>query len=376
MATTMDSKQLQDASKQIMKAAERGDPSETLIKLLQPLSKFSATEDLLRQSKIGVAVNKLRQSKDPKLSSLAGQLINKWKQDVRAKEKKGSSPAPGAKAAGVNGSSRVGTSSPAPGVKGESAKKGSGGEWKSKVALEKRTAKTDEVDTKVTGNPTRDGCIELIYNGLAFLSTEVPDDVMQVARTVELAAFDAHEGETSAAYKQKLRSLFMNLKMKENGELRRDVFSGKIEAKRFVNMTSDELKSQAKRESDALLEKENMSKAMTAQEEKAISTTYVFIFHYLPANPEERCSCQKRPHTRPRSLRRREVEYGVFFAFRRICHLNARPSANEDTFFHRMTCGKCRQSRVAYTQAQTRSADEPMTTFCECTNCGNRWKFS
>lgn len=41
-----------------------------------------------------------------------------------------------------------------------------------------------------------------------------------------------------------------------------------------------------------------------------------------------------------------------------------------------MTCSKCKQSRVAYSQAQTRSADEPMTTFCECTNCGNRWKFS
>lgn len=24
---------------------------------------------------------------------------------------------------------------------------------------------------------------------------------------------------------------------------------------------------------------------------------------------------------------------------------------------------------------QTRSADEPMTTFVTCTNCGNKWKF-
>jgi transcription elongation factor S-II len=39
-------------------------------------------------------------------------------------------------------------------------------------------------------------------------------------------------------------------------------------------------------------------------------------------------------------------------------------------------CGKCKQRKVAYSQAQTRSADEPMTTFCECMNCGNRWKFS
>lgn len=41
-----------------------------------------------------------------------------------------------------------------------------------------------------------------------------------------------------------------------------------------------------------------------------------------------------------------------------------------------MQCGRCKVFKVAYTQAQTRAADEPMTTFCECMNCGNRWKFS
>lgn len=30
-----------------------------------------------------------------------------------------------------------------------------------------------------------------------------------------------------------------------------------------------------------------------------------------------------------------------------------------------MQCGKCGQKKVSYSQAQTRSADEPMTTFCE-----------
>lgn len=40
-----------------------------------------------------------------------------------------------------------------------------------------------------------------------------------------------------------------------------------------------------------------------------------------------------------------------------------------------ITCGKCKQREVEYTQAQTRSADEPMTTFCCCLKCGNRWKF-
>lgn len=38
-------------------------------------------------------------------------------------------------------------------------------------------------------------------------------------------------------------------------------------------------------------------------------------------------------------------------------------------------CGRCKTYKTTYTQAQTRSSDEPMTTFVECLNCGNRWKF-
>lgn len=39
------------------------------------------------------------------------------------------------------------------------------------------------------------------------------------------------------------------------------------------------------------------------------------------------------------------------------------------------TCRKCKSKDCTYYQMQTRSADEPMTTFITCENCGNRWKF-
>jgi transcription elongation factor S-II len=39
-------------------------------------------------------------------------------------------------------------------------------------------------------------------------------------------------------------------------------------------------------------------------------------------------------------------------------------------------CKKCKSKKTTYHQMQTRSADEPMTTFVSCNNCGNRWKFS
>jgi DNA-directed RNA polymerase subunit M/transcription elongation factor TFIIS len=39
------------------------------------------------------------------------------------------------------------------------------------------------------------------------------------------------------------------------------------------------------------------------------------------------------------------------------------------------TCGKCSKSRTTRVQLQTRGADEPMTNFVRCVNCGNRWRY-
>jgi len=44
--------------------------------------------------------------------------------------------------------------------------------------------------------------------------------------------------------------------------------------------------------------------------------------------------------------------------------------AMTDTF----KCRKCHSNKCSYYQMQTRSADEPMTTFVTCIECANRWK--
>ena len=183
---------------------------------------------------------------------------------------------------------------------------------KAKVAPAERSWRKDGIDVAKTGQATRDNCIGLIYDGLVPLSTATPSQILTIACSVEQAAYKLLGPEDREPYKSKVRALYQNLKNKSNPELRIRVVSGDIKPEKLISMSHDELKSEERRKEDEKLEAENMREAQVPKAEKSISTS--------------------------------------------------------------LTCGKCGQKKVSYSQAQTRSADEPMTTFCECLNCGKRWK--
>jgi transcription elongation factor S-II len=236
-------------------------------------------------------VSKQKQNANKEVARLASDIVAKWKKIVtadKAKKQTASSPPKN-------------TSSPAP-TNEPKAFKGD---------VSKRRWDSENVDVKRTGIPTRDACIGLLYNGLAFMSKESSTTIIIKAMEVEQAAHTEFGGETNE-YRTKLRSLFQNLKNTSNRELGPRVMSGEIPAARFVVMTHDELKSAERQKEDAKLEKENMLKAQVPMAQRSISDA--------------------------------------------------------------LKCAKCGNNQVAYTQAQTRSADEPMTTFCVCTICDNRWK--
>jgi transcription elongation factor S-II len=52
------------------------------------------------------------------------------------------------------------------------------------------------------------------------------------------------------------------------------------------------------------------------------------------------------------------------------CIYEARMDMGTDLFH----CGRCHKKNCSFYQLQTRSADEPMTTFITCLNCGKKWK--
>lgn len=48
--------------------------------------------------------------------------------------------------------------------------------------------------------------------------------------------------------------------------------------------------------------------------------------------------------------------------------------SSEDVSDGIFKCAKCNKRKTTYYSRQLRSADEPMTNFITCLNCGNRWK--
>lgn len=301
----MEVKEIELKSKALTKAATSNEPPATIIGLLKELQNgVRPTEDLLRSTRIGIIVNKLKQNKSPDVARLSSEIVSKWRQQVNKQKAGGKSPA----------ASQRSSDSPKPTSNGAGSPSSAPSDKMSKLSVppDKRSWKADGVNTAHTKNKTRDSCIGLIYDGLCLHSTELPRAVFQKAIDVEDAAYKVHGPESKEAYRTKIRSLYQNLKNKSNPNLRIRVLTAEVTPDQFVRMTHEELKSEERREADRKIEKENMDKAMVAQAERSISKS--------------------------------------------------------------LQCGKCGQRKVTYTEAQTRSADEPMTLFCTCLGCGKSWR--
>ncbi len=305
----LDRREVAERGATLQKALQTSVPAANIVSLLKELQKgVRPTEELLRSTQIGKTVNRCKQHRAPEVAKLASEIVSKWRHQVQEQKRANG----GSSGSGTPNARANGTASPAP-PKAAPAPKS-----ESTVPPDKRTYETDRISRdELTSEAARNSCIGLMYNGLCQNSTNPSKQILETAKAIEQAALDLPGGDGSssaAAYRDKIRSLYQNLRNKSNPELKVRVLSGDVSPKRLVVMTHEELKSKQQRATDAAIAKENMNNAMVAQEEKSMSTS--------------------------------------------------------------LQCGKCGQKKVSYSQAQTRSADEPMTTFCECLACGNRWKFS
>ncbi|KAK9283668.1 hypothetical protein L1049_011918 [Liquidambar formosana] len=167
----------------------------------------------------------------------------------------------------------------------------------------------------------RDKVRELLFEALSKVSIEADDDIVdevnacdpiRVAVSVESVMFEKW-GRSNGAQKFKYRSLMFNIKDPNNPDFRRKVLLGQVKPERLLTMTAEEMASDQ------------------------------------------------------RQLENNKIKERALFD----CERGGAPKATTDQF----KCGRCGQRKCTYYQMQTRSADEPMTTYVTCVNCNNHWKF-
>lgn len=208
------------------------------------------------------------------------------------------------------------------GAKGKSGEKTSNSSAGSKKSEPKKEEKKDDKKQYQTSFPpatssctdsVRLKCRELLANALR--TDGNPDGCAtpeELAEELEDCIY-AEFKNTDMRYKNRVRSRVANLKDPKNPSLRNNFLSGALQPTRLAKMTPDEMASDEMKEMREKFVKEAINDAQLA--------------------------------------------------------------TVQGTKTEMLKCGKCKKKNCTYNQLQTRSADEPMTTFVLCNECGNRWKF-
>lgn len=190
-------------------------------------------------------------------------------------------------------------------------------EEKSKDDSDKEKSKKLQASFPASSNTTdaiRLKCREMLVGAL-----QVDDEDFEGCASAEELAEELEEAiylefrNTDMRYKNRVRSRIANLKDSKNPTLRINFLVGAIPASRLAVMTAEEMASN------------EMKKVREQFKKEAIN--------------------------------------------------DAQLATVQGTQTDLLKCGKCKKRNCTYNQIQTRSADEPMTTFVLCNECGHRWKF-
>ncbi|XP_075877840.1 transcription elongation factor A protein 1 isoform X4 [Nelusetta ayraudi] len=270
------------------------------------------TLELLQSTRIGMSVNAIRkQSTDEEVTSLAKSLIKSWKKLL---DEPGGGDKPSDDKRKEQTTPVVSPSQGSPEAKEESSSSSNSSNKSDATEVAPNTLIDTFPRAPVTSDSIRLKCREMIANALQTGDDYIAigADCDELGAQIEECIFQEFKN-TDMKYKNRVRSRISNLKDMKNPNLRRTVLCGSVTPERMAKMTAEEMASDELKEMRKNLTKE-------AVRDHQMATT---------------------------------------------------GGTQTDLF----TCGKCKGKCCTYTQVQTRSADEPMTTFVFCNQCGNRWKF-
>jgi len=326
--------QISELATELEKFVESNNDASNILDILKKLDTYEVTTESLKTKSLGKTVNKLRKHTDSEVSAASDKLITKWKEAVDKKKSSQNSQDAQPDEATDKKRKQDETASPKKSKKEKKEKK----EKKHKKEKKNKKKKSDDeeevqpVQTKkikitmssaspanspkpksksdATNDPTRKKVIDMLTEKLLTKQEEDSYEATDIALSIELELFKKNNQIVDANYKSKMLSISFNLG--KNPDLCASVMKGVIIPSKLVNMTPQEMASDDIKEQRRKIEQNNLD------------------------------ACQM-----------------------------AKPSQIETDMFK---CGKCGSRKTAYFQLQTRSADEPMTTFHNCNACGHRWR--
>lgn len=338
--------------KELEKTVPKNDTKRAL-ELLRSLESIPMTLDVLQKTHIGMAVNKIRKSVDnPEVSSLSKSMVKKWKKLLSSSSTTstttGSSGGTNTNNNNTNNNNNKDTTtssnnnntnssssnsntneqsqsvSATPNVNNNYHHQDSSQDATSPVSsahgnserVGKRPCPT-QTEVPPTNSEVRLKCRQLLTDAL---KKPLPKDLMQetfleeeiLAGRIEESIYQEFK-QTDMKYKNRVRSRVSNLGDMKNPYLRFNVLRGDLAPERIARMTAEEMASD-----ELKREREKYTKEAINDHQMTLTS---------------------------------------------------------GTKTSEIKCPACKKFNVTYNQVQTRSADEPMTTFCYCNECGKRWKF-
>eukprot|EP00640_Fibrocapsa_japonica_P003254 CAMPEP_0113953028 /NCGR_PEP_ID=MMETSP1339-20121228/90756_1 /TAXON_ID=94617 /ORGANISM="Fibrocapsa japonica" /LENGTH=328 /DNA_ID=CAMNT_0000961727 /DNA_START=55 /DNA_END=1038 /DNA_ORIENTATION=+ /assembly_acc=CAM_ASM_000762 len=311
--------------KAIAKESNGESKAERIIDLIGRLNEVPVTVDDLRDTKVGLTIGKLRKHSDQSVAGAAKKLLKKWKRMAEGEmtgEAAANTPAPApSPPAASNGASEEGVASNGGSGEGAPAPAPDSGSGDKKKADDEGGV-PDLVQGEEGLVPQRLKVRERMFT---IFTQDVDASVQKgaaAAREVEAAIHEIFNfSQKTKEYSAKVRQLNFNLK--KNSKLRADVVNGSLAPDLLVQLSSDELATDDLRNERARIREDAINASRS---------------DWDAANDQKlNAMC---------GIKQME---GLFQCFR------------------------CKSKKTTHTQKQTRSADEPMTVFVTCLNCGNRW---
>jgi len=217
---------LPELVKRLVRAKDKND-GVTVLEILEALETKTITVELLKSTKVGHIINKLRKFKHPKVQTKARELLQKWKNAVRKPSK------------GAQAKKEVVESKP------------SNPEPKSpKKPATEAGVEVWDIESQLTMQKIRNVVRKKL--ALALEHSPATCNYVKIAVDIENKLWFEH-GQDKKRYSQQYRDICFNLRDKKNTDFKTRVLNGEIEPKEIVYLRAEDMasKSQTKARDDA-----------------------------------------------------------------------------------------------------------------------------